>query len=300
MSNSPVVLNLFYFESAIDYLKARFHNEKQANPQFSIRKWVAENTFGSHALLFMILNGKRKLSLKHVTAITQGFKFTSAERVFFQTLIQLEQAETEEEKQFFRTWLNELVPGRDHRLATLAHSQVMSDGIHAAIMVMTRIPQLDLSPQAIFKSFQSRYTLEQIAEALERLQNLGYLVQKEGRLQMTADSFTTLPDVTNKPIRLYHKQMAAWGAESIDQQEISERHFQSLTLAIPKKSIPLAKDLLQKFYNQFQTLLMKDQADEVYQLNLHFFRLTDAPLFDGQIVAGEAPALRELSIGAQP
>ena len=296
MSASSSPINLFQFESAIAYLKARFQLEKDQEPTFSIRKWAKESGFGSHALMIMILNGKRSLNLKHVPTIAVGLKFSGAERQFFQTLIQLDQAKNEEEKQLYRGWLNELVPGRNHHVATLEHEQVMVDGIHAAIMVMTRIPGFDFKPEAISKCFASKYSLTQIQEALERLVRLKYLVIKNGRYEMSADSFNTLADVPNPKIRKYHQQMARWGAEAIDQQEISERDFQSLTIAIPRKSIPIAKDLLQKFYNQFQTLMMKDAADEVYQLNLHFFRLTDAPLSDGQKTVGKgAGTVRQIA-----
>ena len=282
MSASSSPLNLFQFESAIAYLKARFQLEKDENPSFSIRKWAKESGFGSHALMIMILNGKRNLSLKHVPTIALGLKFSSTERQFFQTLIQLDQAKSEEEKQLYRVWLNDLIPGREHHVAQIEHEQVMIDGIHAAIMVMTRIPGFDFCPETIAKCFASKYSLPQIQEALTRLIQLKYLVLKNGRYVMSADSYNTQPDVPNLKIRKYHQQMARWGTEAIDQQEISERDFQSLTIAIPQTSIPLAKELLQKFYNQFQTLMMKDAANEVYQLNLHFFRLTDAPLSDGQ------------------
>ena len=287
MSASSAPLNLFQFESAIAYMKARFQYEKDLDPAFSLRKWAKETGFGSHALLFMILNGKRNLTLKHVLVIAQGMKFTSNERLFFQTLIQLDQAKNEEERQLYRLWLNDLVPGRDHHVAKLEHEQVMIDGIHAAIMVMTRIPGFDFTPESIAECFKSRYSLVQIQETLTRLIRLGYLVVRNGRYQMSADSYSTLPDVPNPSIRKYHQQMARWGAEAIDQQEILDRDFQSLTIAIPRTSVPLAKELLQKFYNQFQTLMMKDQADEVYQLNLHFFRLTDAPLSDKQTQLGK-------------
>ena len=282
MSVSGSPLNLFQYESAIAYLKARFQLEKDHNPAFSIRKWAKDNNFGSHTLLFMILNEKRNLTLKHVPVIALGLKFTSTERQFFQTLIQLDQAKSEEEKQLYQLWLSDLVPGRDHHVATLEHEQVMIDGIHAAIMVMTRIPGFDFNPENIAKCFASKYSVSQIQEALTRLIHLGYLVAKNGRYEMSAQSFNTLPDVPNPKIRKYHQQMARWGAEAIDQQEILDRDFQSLTIAIPRKSVPFAKELLQKFYTQFQTLMMKNEADEVYQLNLHFFRLTDAPLSDGQ------------------
>ena len=282
MSASSVPLNLFQYESAVAYLRARFQLEKEKNPSFSIRKWAKECGFGSHALLFMILNGKRNLTLKHALVLAREFKFTSNERLFFQTLIQLDQASNEEEKQLYRLWLSDLVPSRDHHMAKLEHEQVMVDGIHAAIMVMTRIPGFDFSPETIAKCFQSRYSLAQIQEALDRLIRLGYLVSCNGHYQMSAQSFSTLPDVPNPSIRKYHQQMARWGADVIESQEILERDFQSLTIAIARRSLPMAKELLQKFYNQFQTLMIQDQADEVYQLNLHFFRLTDAPLSGSQ------------------
>ncbi|MGZ6478240.1 MAG: DUF4423 domain-containing protein, partial [Bdellovibrionales bacterium] len=75
-------------------------------------------------------------------------------------------------------------------------------------------------------------------------------------------------------IRKYHRQMLTKAIEAIDQQDVREREFQGVTVAIDHRQLPEAKAALEKFVMRFNQRFSKSpKATAVYQMSLAFFRL---------------------------
>ena len=98
-------LSVFQYRSARRFLLDYVELKKKSDASFSIRRWSKEMGLGSHALLIMILQGKRTLTLKQAPYIAQGAKLTTPEQMYFQALIQLENAKTPEEERFCKNVL---------------------------------------------------------------------------------------------------------------------------------------------------------------------------------------------------
>ena len=52
---------------------------------------------------------------------------------------------------------------------------------------------------------------------------------------------------------------------------------QSFALSVPKNKISLAKEMIRNFRSQFSKIMTEEPGDDVYHMNLHFFRLTQNP-----------------------
>lgn len=272
-------LSVFQYQSARTFLKDAIAEKKRLAPDFSIRKFCKASNFGSHAHLVMILNGRRRMTLKQVPALATGLALTSAERVYLQTLIQLDNSSSEEEKNLCRLWLNDLNPRREYRIAEVEQYHAVADWIHMAILTLAKIEGADLSPECVHRLVREKVPVPKIREAIDRLLDLGLLREENGTLAPTFESVRTKNDVANRGAREYHKQVARLATEAVEEQVPEEREFQSFALAVPAGKVPFAKDLLRKFRHQFVQLIETDAAagSEVYQCNLHFFKIADRP-----------------------
>ena len=270
-------LSVFHYQSARDYLKDAIAEKKRLLPDFSIRKFCKASNFGSHSLLVMILNGRRRMTLKQVPALVEGFTLSSEERIFLQTLIQLDNSTSEEEKNLCKLWLNDLNPKRDYRIVEIEQYHVIADWIHMAILTLAKIKGALISPENIYHLVNEKVPVPKIREALERLLDLGLLKKEiDGTFTPAFASVKTKDDVSNKGAREYHKQVARLAIDAVEEQSPDIREFQSFALTVPEGKIPLAKELIRKFRHQLVQVLDAEPGSEIYQCNLHFFKLVES------------------------
>jgi uncharacterized protein (TIGR02147 family) len=147
-----------------------------------------------------------------------------------------------------------------------------------AILTMGDLAAQEGTPSAIRKRLRKKLPVTEIQAALERLQSLGLLEIEPGAvLRPTQDRITTRDDVANRGAREYHKSVMSLAAEALEEQPVDIREFQSVALAVPKGRIGLAKEMIRKFRSQFETQIGSNSGDEMYQLNVQFFQLTESP-----------------------
>jgi len=270
-------ISVFHYQSARSYLKDMIADQKSRNQDFSLRRFCRQSEVGSHALLVMLLNGKRKMTLKQVPAFARAFGMSSLERMYFQNLIQLDNARSDEERDLCKLWLNELNPIPEHKIVEIEHFQVIANWIHMAILTLAKIEGAKITPENVHALVNGKVSLAECRQAIERLLDLGLLEEKDGRLMPTHSWVRTKDDLASKGAREYHKQVLKLATDAIEEQSVDEREFQSFALTLPRGRIALAKDMIRKFRHQLVTAMESEPGHEVYQCNLQFFRLTESP-----------------------
>lgn len=268
---------IYEYQSARRFVLDAVAEKRKSGEPFSIRRWAKEMGLNSHAHLVMLLSGKRNLTLKHVPALAQGLRLSTPERLYFQAMIQFENAKAPEEKSLFELWLSDLRPRGSLKIREVEEYRLIADWIHMAILAMSGLKNAPLTLAKIHSKLGHRFSRHEILSAIERLLDLGILEEKDGAYTTHFDRVTTRDDISNRGAREYHKQVARLAIEAVDAQDPLEREFQSLALSVPKGKIPLAKEMIRKFRTQFSQAMAQEKGDEVYQMNLQFFRLTESP-----------------------
>ncbi len=62
--------------------------------------------------------------------------------------------------------------------------------------------------------------------------------------------------------------------EAVEEQDVSDRHFNSLTFKFDPKFMPEAKDKILTFVKDFNSRYQSEEASQVYQLNVQLFEHT--------------------------
>lgn len=282
-------ISVFQYASAKQFLLDSLDSKKKKNPQFSVRQWSKKMGLQSHTLLTLLLQGKRPLRVKHAKFLSVGLDLTPKENLFFQTLIQYESSQTIEEKELCRMWLAEQNPGQALSTRELDEFSVISDWIHMAILGASRLKDFDGKPETLKKRIGSKTSVHEIRSAMNRMTEMGLLEkQTDGNLWPTYQRITNKDEVANAGVRKYHAQVMDLAKSALEDQSVEEREYQSLSIAIRKDDLELAKEMIKKFRVQFvQTLgLQTREADELYQMNLQFFRLTESPAVNPAVNEG--------------
>jgi uncharacterized protein (TIGR02147 family) len=270
---------IFNYSNPRQFMLDRLTERQRQEPGFSIRSWAREMDLKSHALLVMLLKGTRPLRVKHASFLAKGLKLTSQERLYFQALIQFDSAETPEEKELCSHWLNDINPGNDFRTKEVDQFTVISHWVHSFILAMGDTKSGIRDAADVYRRVKGKgVTLNEIRAAIERLLAMKLLKKHlDGRLKATAERVTTKDDVANIGARKYHRGVMKLADEALDSVPLLEREFQSGSIAVAAEKIPFAKEMIRKFRNQFEKALAAEPGDEVCQLNIQFFRLTESP-----------------------
>ncbi len=270
--------SVYHYQSARLFLKDVITQKKKQEEDFSLRRFCRQNNIGSHALLIMLLNGKRKMTLKQAPGLSKALGMGSLELMYFQTLIQLDNAKSEEEKNLCKLWLNDLNPKPEYKILEVEHFHVIANWIHMAILTLAKIEGAKITAENVYALIHEKVSIAECRQAIERLLDLRLLEEKNGKILPTHNWVRTKDDVANKGAREYHKQVSKLAIEAIEEQDPSIREYQSFALTIPEGKIPFAKDMIRKFRNQLVLAMEADPGYQVYQCNIQFFRLTECPL----------------------
>jgi uncharacterized protein (TIGR02147 family) len=270
--------DVFEYDQSHRFLLDSVEYLQKHSPGFSIRKWASDMGMHSHSLVVMILQKKRNLTLKQVPAFSKGLKLSTPERMYFQGLVQLDSARSPEERDLCRLWLSDLLPSSSKKIREVDEYLVISHWLHMAILALSETKGFTGRPEEIAEKFGSKTNLSEVRSAIARLLDLGLLKHENGRLVCTYQRVTTRDDVSVRGAVEYHRQVARLADESLPEQGLLEREFQSFSVSVKSDRIPLAKEMIRKFRTQFyEAMTSGGEGDVVYQTNLHFFRLTESP-----------------------
>jgi uncharacterized protein (TIGR02147 family) len=269
--------SVYTYECPRQFLLDTFSTRKSQDEVFSIRKWSKEMGLKSHSLLTQMLQGKKKIKLRHVDILNSGINLNSQEKLFFQHLIQYSNADSIEEKELVSNYLSEINPGGDFTTKDVDDYRLISDWSYASILSVLDLSDFDGSIEDIHNRLKSKLTLADIKSKINRLKALG-LVSGEDKLKATYKKTTTKDDVANEGVKEYHKQVAQLGIEAVDEVDLINREFQSYAVSLNSKNIHKFKSLIRNFIASVDVESNNGPTDQVYQLNVQFFQLTESPI----------------------
>jgi len=257
----------------LDWLVAR----QAAEPTFSVRKWAREMDI-SHALLVMLLQGKRGLKLKHVPILARGMSLANEEKTYLQALIELVNARSVEEEALARSWIRELNPEAQVRTREVDEFEMISSWLHFAILALCNVEGFGGDPAFFEKRLKSKASVTEIRAAVSRLESLGLLARlPDGRRFAPQAQVTTKNDRASSAVKKYHSEISLLASRAVLEQDVLEREFQSFALAVHQDQIPMVKEMIRKFRAQLVDAVGDRRGTDVYNVNLQFFRLTERP-----------------------
>ncbi len=256
------MVSVFSYDNPRQFLLDSLAERQAREPGFSVRALARDMELKSHALLVMLLQGKRPLRVKHAGFLAKGFGLSSQERLYLQALIQFDSAEDPEEQQLCRLWLSDLNPEHDFQIHETSEYAVISQWLHMVILAMTELRDFSPAADKIAKRLKGKVSVHEVRAALTRLFDLKLLQLREnGRVESSFQRVTTKDDVVNLAARQYHKEMSDLAKAAVDELPIE-----------------LAKEMIRKFRASVAKAVSSNPGDEIYQMNIQFFRLTESPV----------------------
>jgi transcriptional regulator with XRE-family HTH domain len=220
------------------------------NPQYSLRAF-ARRLKVSPASLSEILRGQRKVS----------------ERKFHFLLEQLDLSPSE-----MKTVLGDALEIAKRNEIPADHYHLLADWYYFAILSLAETSGFKGSVEDIVERLGLSQTLAQAA--VERLQRLGLMIERKGKWISTGSHISSPDDVKSLALRKSHHQNLELAKRALEEQEVHERDFTSLTLAMDGKRLPEIKQRIRKFLMQLNQEFETQNKTDVYKVNFQAFSLT--------------------------
>lgn len=249
---------------ASDLLRAQYLRRRERNPLYSTRAF-ARDLGMSQGFISLVLNGKRKLSMKSALELSANLAMTRQETRAFLDAVALE-----------------LQGGARARTEPFAQLELdgfklISQWYHIAILDLMLVEGAKADGAWIAKRLG--LTRIQAKDAVERLKRLGLLKEQGGRWIKTKAKLEVPTRRSDTAIRAFHRQMISKALEELsksDQKNFDAREISAITLPLDPKRMVEVKRHIDQFQKEMIEIFGAGRCSELYQLNVQFFPLTRA------------------------
>lgn len=261
------------------FLNDELARRLKANTRYSLRAF--SRALGlSPGELSEILRGRRSLSIKAALKVARGLGLNAAETKHFLSLAQEEQAR--------RLGAEDLVPSPEdvRKQVEVNHAlnldlfRIVSEWYCFAILNLAETEGFQWNESWIARRLG--ISVPEVRGALERLERVGCLERRQGRLSVVADYVISPGGVPSEAIRNYHKQILSKAIESLETQSVKDRTIEGLGLAVNERDMAAIRREIGEFLDGLIAKYGKPQAPgrrrarktDVAHLSVALFRLT--------------------------
>lgn len=271
-------LSIFSYESPSLFLRDSWNIKRAYNKNFTLRAWAKQLGISSHGTFYQMVQGKRPLPKKYVRSLAESLKLSPKESIYLETLIDFSKAKTMEHKTYYKDRLQDLAPGEKLSFYEIETFQFLKNPLNGAIIELTNLKDFKFDYFWIQERLTIKATLTEVEKSVNLLIDLNLLSKdSQGNITRSNEHLYTKQDIKNEALQEYHKNVLAMGSEQISKQDISKREFNATAMGIKVKDIPQIKEEIREFLNDFikKYETPENQAEEIYQLGIQFFGLTD-------------------------
>lgn len=281
--------DLFEYLDYRRYLQDYFQEKKGSLPSWSYQRFAEQLGFKARDFAFRVIKGQKNLSTESILKVTRGLGLDDIRTQYFDTLVKCNQSRSLEEKELYYGLLNTVkTQGRTtHPVQRLRQDQFQfySQWYHSAIRSLIEMYGFRGDYKALAASLSPRISARQAESSVALLEKLG-LIQRtaQGIHRATQKTITTGRDSRSILIPAYHKATIELSAKALEATPVNQRDMSNLTLGISGKTFLLITGKLRQFRKELMEQAERDEeADRVYQLNLHLYPLSRSNLKKGGI-----------------
>ncbi len=253
-------------------LKSEFSRRIQRNSSYSLRCF-ARDLGVTYSRLNESMNQKKGLSSQKASQIGTKLGLSKLEQTLFVLSVQSQHARSRLEKEESKTQLAKKISSNATEL-NLANFKVISEWIHYAILELLQFEDFISSPKWMANVLDVAEV--QVECALKNLSTVGLIqVDTAGKISAVHTLLSSVNDIPSQAIREHHRQLLGKAEAALSSQAVTEREFQSLTLAFSNDDMPEAKKMIRDFILEFNNRFSKNSNNRsVFVLGTQFYRLS--------------------------
>lgn len=266
-----------YYSNYRKFLKDLYADKKKRFPFFSNRYFCRKSGVKSPSLLKEVIEGKRNLTDKTITAFARGFGLNENDTKFFNLLVLFNQSKDPQVKQQLLEQMRGLTRKVKQEVIPIDLYAYYSKWYHPVIRELACILDWKDDFSLLARSVSPPIKKTEALKSVTLLLELGFLIRTDdGKYKQSHPAITTGREVTSVGVRSLNRHLSIMGTEAVDRFPPTERDITSLTIGVSPKSYSLIKEEIQEFKNRVIRIVDDDkESNRVYNLNVHLFPLSE-------------------------
>jgi len=269
-------LEITHFTDYRSFLLAHVQDIKKSNSRWTYGVWANQMKLKSTSSITKIIQGQREPGPQITEKLLKYFKFDKSNQEYFKDLIRLHKVKKDPR---LAALIMERM-GKNHpdgrvRLMDNQTFSVISNWYCLAVREMSRMDDFLADPEWISKQMNFDVSVKDISEAIKCLISTGLLVRNSsGDLEIAEGRIATNDDLSSEAVKRYHESMLDNAKLSLRKDTVEMREFTGTSLVLNTQNIGIAKKMIRDFRSHFSKTLEEDVGDEVYQIQVQFFPMT--------------------------
>ena len=253
------------------YLQDEQATRKDADPTCTYRK-LATLLEIDPGQLTRILRGKCPLPFRFVPVVGDLFAMDRRACAYFEELLRLERARSQDEKHRSQERLAAL-RGVAVSPVDSARAEYYTHWYHSVIRALLGLGPFREDFTALGQMCIPPITPEQARQSIQILEDLGLVRRDEQMVLRPADAHLTTGDgVSPQVLRNFHDQAIVLARDALEKIPPGERDISALTASVDAKGLAILRDMARELRQRVQTLSHGTRdPDRVFQLNIQMF-----------------------------
>ncbi len=253
------------------YLQDEHASRKEADPGFTLRK-LASLLDIDPGQLTRILRGKSPLPFRFVPTVAQVFEMDRRAAAYFEELLRLERARSQDEKNRCQERLAAL-RGVAVSPVDATRADYYGQWYHSVVRALLGLGPFREDFAALGQMCIPPISAEQARQSVQLLEELGLVRRDEQRvLRPSEPHLTTGEGVSPQVLRKFHDQAILLGREALERIPAAEREISAITASLDSDGLAALRELSRELRQRVQTLAHGTRdPDRVFQMNIQVF-----------------------------
>jgi uncharacterized protein (TIGR02147 family) len=251
------------YDSPAEFVKDMIRFRKETEAGFSVFQSVKRLRKISPALVSLVIQGKRSLTLDRAEEFSKLLNLNVSEKIYFRKWVgQLE------DKDFIESGASSVVNHQGSRKEV--GLGLLSDWINVYVKDFFNLPAVQKDPTLIEKQMMTVVPAKRINKAVQFLLREGYLRKTlDGQVVLDTNLSTSEPQVPSLKIRQFHKGALSLAKIALDLFPPNERLANTLIIALDEERYEELNALIQEFAEKLKDFAAKNPdkpGNRLYQL----------------------------------
>jgi uncharacterized protein (TIGR02147 family) len=271
------MIDIFSYFDYRTYLKDYFAESKKTCKAFSHQFFADKAGIKSTGFMLHVINGQRNLTVPVLLKVAKAINLDNPQTEYFETLVALNQAKNQSEKEYFLQKL--LEKRRIAKTFRIEDRQIefYSEWYHAAIRELVNVVGNNGDVSKMAKLLTPSVSPAKVRESLSLLLELGLIREtSDNHYEITHQYIEGDDPALRTAIIAFQRSMLTLAGKSWDNCPAGEVSAHTLTLALSEKLAEELKSDMEQFKKKSieKILADKDTAQRVYQVNMNLFPLS--------------------------
>ncbi len=236
---------------------------KKTEKSFSVMTATKNLRKVSSALVSLIIQKKRKLTIERCEEFSKLLALTPAEKIYFKNWIQ--QNENPDEQK-------EVLKQERKNNRTEAAMHLLNDWLNVYVKDCFRIKAIQKNPQLLYQELGSIASKKRIDQSLQFLLKEGYLRKTlDQHIVVETSLVTTENPIPSQKIRAFHKAALSIAKQNIDLFLTHERFANTMVLDLNPERYQQLTEMIREFSKNLQDFAAVEHqnGDKLYQVTIN-------------------------------